>query len=65
MVPKARYGCIDFIGELSYDVRCTLKKIINGTFQITSGTGGAPCPPAPLPFSPNMIAGSTTDQNGT
>ena len=33
-------------------------------FQILGGTGGAACPPAALPFSPSMIAGSTTDQAG-
>ena len=33
-------------------------------FQIVAGTGGAACPPASLPFSPSMIAGSTTDQAG-
>lgn len=32
------------------------------TFAITSGTDGAPCPSLPLPFTPSMIAGSTTDQ---
>ena len=33
-------------------------------FAITSGTDGAPCPPSPLPYTPNLIAGSTTDQAG-
>ncbi len=36
----------------------------NAAFAITSGTGGAPCPPLPLPYTPNLIAGSTTDQAG-
>ncbi len=33
-------------------------------FAIESGSGGAPCPGAPLPFSPSMVAGSTSDQAG-
>ena len=33
-------------------------------FQIVGGTGGTACPSSPLPFSPSMIAGSTTDQAG-
>jgi hypothetical protein len=35
-----------------------------GSFAITSGTNGAPCPGSPLPFSPQLTAGSTTDQAG-
>ncbi len=34
------------------------------SFAITSGTNGAPCPSAPLPYTPQLIAGSTTDQAG-
>ncbi len=34
------------------------------SFTIAAGTGGVACPPSPLPFSPSMIAGSTTDQAG-
>jgi hypothetical protein len=33
-------------------------------FAVTSGTDGARCPGSILPFSPSLIAGSTTDQAG-
>ena len=36
----------------------------SSSFAISAGTGGAACPASPLPFSPSMIAGSTTDQAG-
>jgi hypothetical protein len=36
----------------------------SSSFAIEHGTGGAACPPSPLPFNPSMIAGSTTDQAG-
>jgi uncharacterized repeat protein (TIGR01451 family) len=36
----------------------------SSSFAIESGTGGAACPPSPLPFSPSMDAGATTDQAG-
>jgi uncharacterized repeat protein (TIGR01451 family) len=37
---------------------------VNNSFATESGTDGAPCPPSPLPFTPSMIAGATTDQAG-
>jgi uncharacterized repeat protein (TIGR01451 family) len=36
----------------------------NSEFAITAGTDGAPCPSSPLPFSPSLDAGATTDQAG-
>ena len=36
----------------------------SSTFVVDQGTNGAACPPNPLPFTPSMIAGSTTDQAG-
>ena len=36
--------------------------LTSDSFAITAGTNGGPCPPAQLPFTPSMIAGSTTDQ---
>jgi hypothetical protein len=34
------------------------------SFGITAGPGGGACVPQPLPFSPSLTAGSTTDQAG-
>jgi uncharacterized repeat protein (TIGR01451 family) len=33
-------------------------------FAVEHGTDGAPCPSSPLPFSPTLTAGATTDQAG-
>jgi uncharacterized repeat protein (TIGR01451 family) len=35
----------------------------SSSFSITGGPGGSPCA-SPLPFSPSLIAGATTDQAG-
>jgi hypothetical protein len=35
------------------------------TFNITSGPGGGPCPPATLPFSPTLTAGMTNINAGS
>jgi hypothetical protein len=34
------------------------------TFQVTSGAGGAPCPPASLPFAPSLAAGTIGSNAG-
>jgi hypothetical protein len=36
----------------------------SSSFQITAGVDGAVCPSGSLPFSPELVAGSTTDQAG-
>jgi uncharacterized repeat protein (TIGR01451 family) len=36
----------------------------SSNFQIADGPGGGGCPPSPLPFSPQLVAGATTDQAG-
>ena len=36
----------------------------SSSFVVDHGTGGTACPPNSLPFTPSMIAGSTTDQAG-
>jgi hypothetical protein len=36
----------------------------SSSFNITSGPGGTPCPPAALPFSPSLAAGTTSNNAG-
>ena len=36
----------------------------SSSFAVGAGPAGGACPSSPLPFSPSMIAGSTTDQAG-
>jgi hypothetical protein len=36
----------------------------SSSLTIDAGTLGTPCPSSPLPFSPSLIAGATTDQAG-
>jgi hypothetical protein len=38
--------------------------ITEGSFAVDRGPGGSGCPSTPLPFSPGLTAGSTTDQAG-
>jgi hypothetical protein len=34
------------------------------SFAVTEGPGGGACPPAPLPFAPTLVAGTSTGQAG-
>jgi hypothetical protein len=36
----------------------------SASFGVSEGPGGGACPSSPLPFSPSLTAGSTTDQAG-
>ncbi len=36
----------------------------SSSFPVSTGPGGSGCVPTPLPFSPSLIAGATTDQAG-
>jgi uncharacterized repeat protein (TIGR01451 family) len=38
--------------------------LVSSSFAIGSGSGGSACPSTPLPFSPSLDAGATTDQAG-
>jgi hypothetical protein len=38
--------------------------LATASFDLTEGPGGAPCPSSPLPFTPELTAGATTDQAG-
>jgi hypothetical protein len=44
--------------------RYTADAFPSSIFQITTGVSGSICPGPSLPFTPSMIAGSTTDQAG-
>jgi hypothetical protein len=38
--------------------------LTSASFSLSEGPGGSVCPSSPLPFSPSLIAGATTDQAG-
>jgi hypothetical protein len=38
--------------------------LTGANFTLSEGPDGSPCPSNPLPFSPSLIAGATTDQAG-
>jgi hypothetical protein len=38
--------------------------LTGANFTLDEGSDGGPCPSSPLPFSPSLIAGATTDQAG-
>ena len=38
--------------------------LTNASFSLTEGPDGSACPSSPLPFSPTLTAGATTDQAG-
>jgi hypothetical protein len=38
--------------------------LTNAGFDVTEGPGGGACPSNPMPFSPSLVAGATTDRAG-
>jgi hypothetical protein len=47
-----------------WSTRAVADAFPSSSFAISGGTGGAGCPSSPLPFTPTLTAGSTTDQAG-